>query len=379
MAMALTVVVLGAVFGLLARGIGTTEVEMARADIQAQQRHGLEQISRDVMQAGRDLPLEFPAFTPPGVNLDLTGLMEEGKAVEVSGNFGNASEGGPLDVVTFDGTVAQLTQPTKSIARGDLVLLYDDEPVNGKWVFGIVEAVRDVFVVLKTAPGDTVDDTTLPPYIGNYNRPAPTSGRLTPITIISYYTRPRGGGMFVDSQEIAARTLVRQLNWKEPVEVALIDELQIRYFVGGTSDTAIGMGGGGGGGYEPFGRRPSEHPGRGNGNGLGASKFPPSSKGAPASGGSFPDPHPKKKGAPPSNELEDNSRESAPVPQPTPSEPLNTDRLVRSVRISVSSSSERGNLPGGLREGHLSSSISSIVAARNVIFKMSNRTALDFN
>ena len=118
-----------------------------------------------------------------------------------------------------------------------LLLVFDDEPTNGTWLFGLVSSIEEVSTLaglelreltIKTAPGDTEGDTTLPAFIDEYNRPSPASGFITSVTVISYKTAPTESGIG------GSDVLWRQVNWGEPTEVAFVEDLQFRYFMGTT-------------------------------------------------------------------------------------------------------------------------------------------------
>src|SRR3989304_4180050 len=61
--MAITLIVMGAVFGLLTRGQRSFQREPEVADLQQSARAALDLVTRDILQAGTGLPPEFPAFS----------------------------------------------------------------------------------------------------------------------------------------------------------------------------------------------------------------------------------------------------------------------------------------------------------------------------
>ena len=189
----------------------------------------------------RALPPEFPAFGPLPEG-DQASAPGESDRLEIVGNFrSDPALTGPVRVESFDGRTARLRAPTMSIARGDLVVLYDDQPVNGSWMLGLVgevTAAPEPGLEILTTAGATVGTgpgaRTLPSDIGRYHRTPegfPESGYLTPVSVVSYeiITSP---GTLTSLDD--ARYLVRRLNWGEQDQVARIDSLEIRYFVGST-------------------------------------------------------------------------------------------------------------------------------------------------
>ncbi len=336
-ALASTVIVLGVVFGLLAKGSGVHDEEMERVDLQAQARAALEMLSQDVLMAGGDLPPEIPAFRPA-----LTVRRGSPDGLEMVGNFeDDAGGGGAVPVVSFDGRLAKLgAEPTRFL-RGDLVLVYDDEPTDGKWMFALVESVtggESSELTLLTAPGGRIDDVdppvALPNSIDSYNRPTPESGFITPVTVIGYGLE--------DNPDAPDNSLWRQVNWGERVDVARIENLEIRYFVGGTVSEALTPPG-------PY--------------------IVPSIQGKGW----------KRRTA---NSLEEEVVVALPPePQPVPSRRIEPSNLIQGVRISVTSRSRTANLRGSTLEpgeasdedGYVREVLTTRVAPRNLLIQADRR------
>jgi hypothetical protein len=379
--MAITVIVMGSVFALLARGFRTTDVEFERSDLQAQARHALDQISRDLLTAGSGLPPEFPAFTPPHVNPELDASGGGPDAIEIVGYFDSSAAGAePWPIESFDGKKARARRFPTHIRPGELVLLYDDEPTRGRWMFGLVSAIDDVStpeegeireLTIKTAPGDTEGDTTLPAFINHYNRPSPASGFITPVTVVSYKTAPEESGVE------GSRVLWRRVNWGEAVEVALVEDLQFRYFIGTTV---------------PETKTPPIIPPRILSPPLPPTPINPHNPNSPNNPNNPYNPNnPPHNPNTPQNPPDDTpSYDPAaaneglgfpPVPQPNPAEPLVAGKMVRGVGVSVTSRSDRANLEGSTvqsgqsatDDGFLRVTYTSRVAARNVMFRLSAR------
>jgi hypothetical protein len=358
-------IVLGAVFGLLTRSTVSNAVEMERSELQDQARHALELLSRDVLLAGTDLPPEFPSFQASGPT-----LAQAGDRIEILGNFrGDAFGAGPAPVETFDGYTARLADPPQFVA-GDLVLFFDDKPTEGNWIVGVVGQVRNEprpEIDIVTREGATVagpsGSVTLPPDVTRYNRLLqgfPISGFVTPISVVSYEVMRDGSSSGVDASPV----LLRRLDWGEPVEVAAIESMEIRYFVGGMVS---------GPGYEAP-HPPPDHRFRIQG---GPESSSSSAKGSATHLG----------GPPPRDEgnrdrrYNDVELEVPPTPQPDPRQTIDERGVVHGVRITVTSRSKRANLTGSERlesdppdaAGYIRQTLSTRVTPRNILNQATRR------
>jgi hypothetical protein len=267
------------------------------------------------------------------------------------GNFeDDVSGGGAVPVVSFDGRFAKLGSEPTRFFRGDLVLVYDDEPTDGKWVFALVESVAgdgSPEMTLLTAPGERIDDVNppieLPDTIDSYNRPTPESGFVTPVTVIGY-----GLESDPNAPESLGNSLWRQVNWGERVDVARIEDLEIRYFVGGTVSETVAP--------PPI----SGPPGRRGGQPLTAQspRERPRARGSLEEGMPFP-----------------------PDPQPVLSRTIEESVLIQGVRISITSRSKAANLTGSTLEpgeapdedGYLREVLTTRVAPRNLLIQADRR------
>jgi prepilin-type N-terminal cleavage/methylation domain-containing protein len=343
-ALAATVIVMGVVFGLLAQGSGVHNEEMERSDLQAQARAALQMLSQDVLIAGGDLPPEIPAFR--SVQSPLAVRQAE---IEIVGNFeDDAGSGGAIPVVSFDGRFAKLGGEPTRFVRGDLVLVYDDQPTDGKWIFALVESVTSGSspeLALMTAASSRIDDVNppaaLPATIDSYNRPTPESGFVTPVTVIGYGLEAEG-----NAPDTLPNSLWRQVNWGERVDVAHIEVLEIRYFVGGTVSDMVA----------------------------------PTPKAGPLGGPSVQSQWTRG----PRNRTDNNLEKEVPLPpdpQPIPSMRIEESDLIRGVRISVTSRSKTANLRGStLAEGqapdedsYLREVVTTRVAPRNLLIQAERR------
>jgi hypothetical protein len=188
----------------------------------------------------------------------------------------------------------------------------------------------------------------LPDTIDSYNRPTPESGFVTPVTVIGYGLEADPG-----APESMRNSLWRQVNWGERVDVAHIEDLEIRYFVGGTVSDMVAptpkM--------DPFG-----------GPSIQSQTVP--------SGPSGRRPRTRDTLDPLEEELP-----LPPTPQPVPSKTIEESNVIRGVRISVTSRSRSANLRGSTLEpgqapdedGYLREVVTTRVAPRNLLIQAERR------
>jgi len=149
--MFLTIIVMGAVFGLLLQGQQAFRREPGVVDVQQSARSALAMVSADVLQAGTNLPPEFPAFTPFAI--DATVGDRNPDVIEIVGNIQSPGQQQqlPEKVDTFtpptsgDATITLNTVQT-NLQMNDLVVVYNDwDGVGGNpqpiWWMGTVGTV----------------------------------------------------------------------------------------------------------------------------------------------------------------------------------------------------------------------------------------------
>lgn len=212
-------------------------------------------------------------------------------------------------------------------------------------MFGIVSSIQTwpkPALTLVTAPGAAVDELTLPLFIDRYNRSQPSSGFLTPVTVVTYVVDVDSQGEIqtMAAAEERERLLWRQINWGPPVQVAFVEDLQIRFFVGGTVVDQAQL---------TFRSSPDV---------------------------------PQAKTRRPGQEQE---LKYPPVPQPNPNRRLRLDGVVRGVRLHITTRSHEANLEGSTvlpeegpdEKGYLRASYSTRVSTRNLLFKLHARQDLE--
>ena len=250
--MMITLIVMSAVFGLLSRGQSTFQREPEIADMQQSARAALDIVTRDALQAGAGLPPEFPVFD--GVDNGPDDPDEIWIVGALGGSF-QTSEPAEVDPTSFtgdqDGSAFKTAGDWTNIEIGDLLVLYDNEAVNGYWITGYVQDVlpdglgqMDVTIGPDPPagePGGTVDDF----YLWR-EQTAPASGWaawqpafVTPVTVVRYYGVP--DPTMVDSGP-APNRLMREVNFDNPQAspVAYLENFQVRYIFGVTAATPDG-------------------------------------------------------------------------------------------------------------------------------------------
>jgi hypothetical protein len=338
----IALIVLASMFSLLAGGARSSTVEGDRADLQAQTRNALNQMSRDVMLAGYGLPPEFPAFGTG--TLALSTNSRSGPApIEIVGVTAENIQVEPIAVESFDGHTARLGTVPTGLTLGQPVVVYDNRPIEGRWLVGLVSGLSAApvsEVELVTGAGMSVatpaGTVSLPDDLERYNRSSdalPEAGYLMPIDVVRYELE--------ESDDEYASVLVRQVNWGERVPVAHIESMEIRYFVGATLAGPIIQ------------TAPRD--------GFGIQRVE-----APAAAGTA------------ATELE---LLEPPVPQPNPQLALDENSVVRAVRISLTGRSLHANLAGSTlkpgaaddEEGYVRQTLSTRVTTRNLLNRAENR------
>ena len=141
--MMITLIVMSAVFALLSRGQSTFQREPEIADMQQSARAALDMVAKDAIQAGAGLPPEFPAFD--GVDNGDNDPDEIWIVGALGGSY-EMSEPVEVDPTSFtgdqDGSAFKTTGDWANLEIGDLVVLYDNLPINGYWLMGYVQDVQ---------------------------------------------------------------------------------------------------------------------------------------------------------------------------------------------------------------------------------------------
>jgi len=234
--MLLTMVVMGAVYGLLLRGQQAFQREPQVVDLQQNGRSSLAAVSADVLQAGTGLPPEYPAFSTPAI---APGVGDQGvgnpDVVEIVGNIlaPDQASNMPESFSTggagagFDGTTVNLVENQTNFQVGDLIVIYDNLATSPSWWMGRVTGV---------VPGPpvqlTVAQGAIPPnysdFTGTSGDPAATAwatGLVTRVSVVRYSTVVDGSGQFIPPPNV----LLRQVDFGVAQPVAYIEDFQVAY------------------------------------------------------------------------------------------------------------------------------------------------------
>src|SRR3990172_5017223 len=255
--MAITLIVMGAVFGLLTRGQRSFQREPEVADLQQSARAALDLVTRDILQAGTGLPPEFPAFS----RLNGAGNAAPTDVLEIIGTFQTAGsvymepeevQTVAADIVTLrtNTTNLQVDNPvTPGIDEG-MVLIYNNVANVGvpQWALAQVLAVTQnpgppppasppATVQLNYAAYD-VAYSRLPNRLPNtadatFNWSPAQMPKITRVSVVRYDTQPDTLGNYNGPPPEVLR---RDTDFRNlPQAVGYLEDFQIRYVIGVTA------------------------------------------------------------------------------------------------------------------------------------------------
>lgn len=256
-----TLIVMGAVFGLLTRGQKSFEREPEVADLQQSARTALDLVSRDILQGGAGLPPEFPAFS----RINGAGDAAPTDVLEIIGTFQSAGnvylepeEVASLDVtgiVTLrtNTTNLDLDDPATPAIDEGMVLLYNnvanvDSTGAGRvpqWALAQVLAVTEnpgpptnppATVTLNYAAYDPqyTKLNATPPVPAEFGwAPPQQMPKITRVSVVRYFTQPDALGQYNGPPP---EVLMRDMDFRNnPQAVAYIEGFQIGYVIGVTA------------------------------------------------------------------------------------------------------------------------------------------------
>jgi hypothetical protein len=261
----LTLIVMGAVFGLLTRGQRTFRREPEVADLQQSGRASLDLVARDILQAGAGLPPEFPAFS----RINGAGDNAPTDVIEIVGTFQSAGNvyPEPEDVASVDAMgLVTLQSNTTNFELDDLatasvdegmVLLYNnvanfDSTGGGRtpqWKLAQVIAVTEnpgpptnppAQITLNYAAYDpqysNPPDSAPPvaPGLGTFTwSPPEQMPKIARVSVVRYSTQPDVLGNYPG---LPPEVLMRETDFRgNPQSVGYIEDFQIRYVIGVTA------------------------------------------------------------------------------------------------------------------------------------------------
>jgi prepilin-type N-terminal cleavage/methylation domain-containing protein len=258
----ITLIVMGAVFGLLTRGQRSFQREPEVADLQQSARTALDLVTKDILQAGAGLPPEFPAFS----RINGAGDAAPTDVLEVIGTFQSAGnvylepeEVASVDlagIVTLRANTTNLEPDDPATASVDegMVLLYNnvanvDTTGAGRvpqWVLAQVLAVVEnpgpptmppATVTLNYAaydPAYTRLNGGATPVPADFTwAPPQQMPRLTRVSVVRYSTQPDALGSYNGPPP---EILLRDMDFRgNPQAVGYLEDFQIRYVIGVTA------------------------------------------------------------------------------------------------------------------------------------------------
>lgn len=260
----ITLIVMGAVFGLLTKGQRSFQREPEVADLQQSARTALDQVTKDILQAGAGLPPEFPAFSR--IN---GGDANPTDALEIIGTFQSAGNvyPEPEEVQIVDGGgVVTLRASTTNLQPDDLttpsidegmVLLYNnvanvDSTGAGRapqWELAQVDVIDetgpqatvtlkyDVYNAAYSRPQDSSAPIVVP--LNTYSwLPPQQMPMITHVSVVRYFTQLDTLGSYNGPPP---QVLMRDTDFSNllrgipPQAVSYLEDFQIRYVIGVTA------------------------------------------------------------------------------------------------------------------------------------------------
>ncbi len=247
----ITLIVMGAVFGLLTRGQRSFQREPEVADLQQSARTALDLVAKDILQGGAGLPPEFPAFS----RINGAGDANPTDVLEIIGTFQSAGnvwlepeEVGLLDIAG----VVTLRSNTTNLEINDMVVLYNNVANVDTTGAGRVPqwALARVLNLTENPGAPTVMATVTLDYAAydpaysklNATPPVPTEfawappqqmPKITRASVIRYFTQPDALGSY---QGPPPEVLMRDVDFAgNPQAVGYIEDFEIRYVIGVTA------------------------------------------------------------------------------------------------------------------------------------------------
>ncbi len=252
---AITLIVMGAVFGLLTRGQRSFQREPEVADLQQSARAALDLVTRDILQAGTGLPPEFPAFSRvwggddnPTDRLEIIGTFQSSSSVYVEPE---EMQTVAADIVTLrtNTTNLQVDDPATAGIDEGMVLIYNNvENVNvPQWALAQVLAVTEnpgppppasppATVQLNYGAYDAAY-SHLPNGLPNtadatFNWSAGRMPKIMRVSVVWYFTQLDALGAYNGPPP---QVLMRDTDFRNlPQAVGYLEDFQIRYVIGVT-------------------------------------------------------------------------------------------------------------------------------------------------
>ena len=248
----ITLIVMGAVFGLLTRGQRSFQREPEVADLQQSARTALDLVAKDILQGGAGLPPEFPAFSRIwGGDANPTDRLEIMGTFQSAGNVWlEPEEVGLLDIAG----VVTLRSNMTNLEINDMVVLYNNvanvdttgavPPRVPQWALAQVTAFTEnpgaptvmATVTLNYAAYDVAYSklNATPPVPAEFAwAPPEQMPKITRVSVVRYFTQPDALGSY---QGPPPEVLMRDVDFAgNPQAVGYIEDFEIRYVIGVTA------------------------------------------------------------------------------------------------------------------------------------------------
>jgi prepilin-type N-terminal cleavage/methylation domain-containing protein len=248
--MAITLIVMGAVFGLLTRGQRSFQREPQVADLQQSARTTLDMVTKDILQAGSGLPPEFPAFS----RINGAGNQAPTDVIEVIGAFQSAGNVfmEPEEVFQLNGSDVLLVSNTTNLEINDMVVVYNNAPNvdpagtgrTPQWALAQVAAVvEDPFTPTANATVTLNYGAYAAAYsnhaAGAGNPPNPADFAAVPpiqipkiarVSVVRYFTQLDNPANYNGPPP---QVLMRDVDFQNnPQPVGYLEDFQVQYVIG---------------------------------------------------------------------------------------------------------------------------------------------------
>ena len=247
---AITLIVMGAVFGLLTRGQRSFRREPQVADLQQSARTALDMVTKDILQAGSGLPPEFPAFS----RINGAGNAAPTDVIEMIGAFQSAGNVfmEPEDVFQLNGSDVLLVANTTNLEINDMVVVYNNAPNvdptgagrTPQWAMAQVTAiVEDPFTPTANATvtlnyaayagaySNHLAGAGNPPNPGDF-APVPPNQipKIARVSVVRYFTQLDNPANYTGPPP---QVLMRDVDFlNNPQPVGYLEDFQVQYVIG---------------------------------------------------------------------------------------------------------------------------------------------------
>lgn len=255
-----TLIVMGAVFGLLTRGQRSFQREPEVADLQQSARTALDLVSRDILQGGAGLPPEFPAFSRiwggdgnPTDRLEVIGTFQSAGNVYLEPEEVASLDAAGVVALRSNTTNIEMDDPLTPAIDEGMVVLYNNvanvDPTGAlrvpQWALAQVIAVTENPGPPTNPPATvTLNYAAYPPAYSKLNATPPVPAefawappqqmpKITRVSVVRYDTQPDTLGNYNGPPPEVLR---RDMDFRNnPQSVGYLEDFQIRYVIGVTA------------------------------------------------------------------------------------------------------------------------------------------------